>query len=155
MPCPYATRSQDAAGGATETTASPSCNPRPEPGRVALDFRGWAVVVLMAVWMLLNVFDMLITYDGLNSGIAYEANRVMARVVGTPALGVALKLSLAYVVLKLVERVEARRPYSGLVPLLAANIYMSWACLHNLYVVAGVDDWSHFLRYYPLTGLPR
>jgi hypothetical protein len=79
----------------------------------------------------------------------------MRRVVSVPALGVPLKLSLAYVVLKLIERIEARRPYSGLAPLLAANIYLSWACLHNLYVLARADDWSRFLRYYPLTGLPR
>ncbi|HUT75294.1 MAG TPA: DUF5658 family protein [Armatimonadota bacterium] len=120
-----------------------------------LDLRERALVVLMAVWMLLNVFDLLITYDGLSSGIAYEANRFLARAIAMPVVGVTVKLSLAYVVLKLVERVEARTPYSGLAPLLGASIYLSWACLHNLHVVSGVEDWSHFLRYYPLTGLPR
>jgi heme/copper-type cytochrome/quinol oxidase subunit 3 len=120
-----------------------------------LDLRERALVVVMAVWMLLNVFDLLITYDGLGSGIAYEANRFLAHAIAMPVVGVTVKLSLAYVVLKLVERVEARTPYSGLAPLLGASVYLSWACLHNLHVVSGVEDWSHFLRYYPLTGLPR
>jgi hypothetical protein len=119
-----------------------------------LDLRGWAVITLMALWMLLNVFDLLITYDGLSTGIAYEANRVMSRFIQAPALAAPVKLALAYVVLKLVERVETRTPYSGLAPLLAANIYLSWACLHNLNVLNGAADGSHFLRYYPLTGLP-
>jgi len=113
------------------------------------------MIVLMALWVLLNVFDLLITYDGLSAGAAYEANRLMSWVIAMPALAVPLKLSLAYIVLKLVERVEKRTPYSGLGPLLAANLYLSWACLHNLHVVAGSEDWSQFLRYYPLTGLPR
>jgi heme/copper-type cytochrome/quinol oxidase subunit 3 len=120
-----------------------------------LDLRGWAMIVLMAAWMLLNVFDLLITYDGLATGVAYEANRFLSRAISIPAVGVTVKLSLAYAVLKLVERIEARTPYSGLAPLLAANVYLSWACLHNLHVISGVQDWSHFLRYYPLTGLPR
>jgi heme/copper-type cytochrome/quinol oxidase subunit 3 len=101
------------------------------------------------------VFDLLITYDGLATGVAYEANRFLSRAISIPAVGVTVKLSLAYAVLKLVERIEARTPYSGLAPLLAANVYLSWACLHNLHVISGVQDWSHFLRYYPLTGLPR
>lgn len=113
------------------------------------------MVVLMAVWMLLNVFDLLITYDGLRAGIAYEANRVMGYAIRTPAVGVPLKLSLAYLMLKLVERVEGHTPYSGLGPLLAANIYLSWACLHNLHVVGATKEWPNFLRYYPLAGLPR
>lgn len=119
------------------------------------DLRGWAIVVLMALWMLLNAFDLLITYDGLGSGRAYEANRFLARVIGMPALAVAVKLSLSYGVLKLVERVERRTPYSGLAPLLAANVYLAWACLHNMNVLSGNQDWSHFLRCYPLAGLPR
>jgi len=109
----------------------------------------------MAVWICVNVFDLLITYEGLATGHAHEVNRFLSGVVRTPALAVPLKMSLAYVVLKLVERIETRTPYSGLAPLLAANLYLSWACLHNLNVINGVEDWSHFLRYYPLAGLPR
>ena len=112
------------------------------------------MVVLMALWMCLNVFDLLITYDGLTASTTYEANRLLSGVIRTPLLAVPLKMSLAYVVLKLVERVETRTPYSGLAPLLVANLYLSWACLHNLNVINGVEDWSHFLRYYPLAGLP-
>jgi len=120
----------------------------------ALDLRGWTMIVLMVVWLLLNVFDLLITYDGLASGVAYEANRVMSRIIHVPELAVPAKMSLAYLVLKLVERVETHTPYSGLAPLLAANVYLSWACLNNLHVLNGAHDGSHFLRYYPLTGLP-
>jgi hypothetical protein len=109
----------------------------------------------MAVWLWLNALDLLITYEGLASGRAYEANRLMAEIIRRPLVAVSVKMSLAYVVLRLVERVEVRRPYSGLTPLLAANIYLSWACLHNLYVVSGSEDWSHFLRFFPLTGLPE
>lgn len=119
------------------------------------DLRGWTMIVLMALWVLLNIFDLLITYDGLAMGVAYEANRWMARIIELPALAAPVKMALAYVVLKLVERVETRTPYSGLAPLLAANVYLSWACLHNLNVISGAGDGSYFLRYYPLTGLPR
>ncbi|UCH36148.1 MAG: hypothetical protein JSV65_07290 [Armatimonadota bacterium] len=118
------------------------------------DLRACTMIVLMSLWILLNIFDLLITYDGLASGIAYEANRVMSRIIEMPALATATKMSLAYVVLKLVERVEVRTPYTGLAPLLAANVYLCWACLHNLNVLNGADA-SRFLHYYPLTGLPN
>jgi hypothetical protein len=120
-----------------------------------LDLRGWILAVLMAVWLCLNVFDLLITYDGLAAGAAYEANRMLAGIIRRPALAVPLKMGLAYLLLKVVERVETRTPYSGLAPLLVANLYLSWACLHNLHVMGGVGDWSQFLHYYPLVGLPR
>ncbi len=112
------------------------------------------MVVAMAVWLWLNAFDLLITYDGLAAGAAYEANRFMSGVMRWPVLAVSIKMSLAFVMLKLVERIEARRHFSGLAPLLAVNIYLSWACIHNLHVVSAGEDWSNFLRYYPLAGLP-
>jgi hypothetical protein len=108
----------------------------------------------MALWICLNVFDLLITYEGLTAGTAFEANRFFSNIVRTPLLAVPLKMLLAYVVLKLVERVEMRTRYSGLVPLLVANLYLSWACLHNLHVISGSEDGLQFLRYYPLVGLP-
>ena len=113
------------------------------------------MVVLMALWLWLNVFDLLVTYDGLASGAGYEANHLMSRLIRQPLLAVPFKMALACVVVKLVQRVETRTPYSGLAPLLAANVYLSWACLHNLHVVSGIQDWSQFLRYFPLAGLPR
>jgi hypothetical protein len=117
------------------------------------DLRSWVVITLMSVWLLLNVFDLMVTYEGL--GGAYEANRLLSGVLGRPWLAVSVKMVLAYLVLKCVERIERRTPYSGLAPLLAANTYLSWACLHNLHVVNRTQDWSHFLRYFPLAGLPR
>jgi len=119
-----------------------------------LGLRGWTMIVLMVLWMLLNVYDLLITYDGLSSGVAYETNRFLSGLLRVPALAASVKLVLAYAVLKLVERVETRTPYSGLAPLMAANIYLSWACLHNLAVLSGVGGAAGFLRYYPLSGLP-
>jgi hypothetical protein len=120
-----------------------------------MDLRGWTIVFVMALWMCLNAFDLLVTYDGLADGTAYEANRVFARIMATPLIAVSLKMLLAYIVLKLVERVETRTPYSGLAPLLAANLYLCWACLHNLHVIGGSEEGLQFLRYYPLAGLPR
>ncbi len=120
-----------------------------------LDLRRGAMIVVMACWLLLNVFDLLITYQGLAVGVAYEANHFMAGVIRRPWLAAPLKMLLALALLKLVERVERKTPFSGLAPLLAANIYLSWACLHNLYVVSGNQDWSQFLHYYPLAGLTR
>jgi hypothetical protein len=108
----------------------------------------------MAVWVWLNALDLLITYQGLGAGVAYEANRVMTGIIRHPVLAASVKMLLAYLLLRLVERLEARRPYSGLAPLLGANVYLAWACLHNLYVVTGQQDWSGFLRFFPLTGLP-
>lgn len=119
------------------------------------DLRQWTMIVAMAVWLWLNALDLLITYDGVGSGKAYEANCLMMGIIQRPLLAVLVKMSLAYLLLKLVERLEARRPYSGLSPLLAANVYLSWACLHNLYMVSGSRDWSHFLRFFPLAGPPR
>jgi hypothetical protein len=119
-----------------------------------LGVRGWTMIVLMVLWMLLNVYDLLITYDGLSAGVAYETNRFLSGIIRFPALAASVKLVLAYAVLKLIERVETRTPYSGFAPLMAANIYLSWACLHNLAVLNGAADATGFLRYYPLTGTP-
>lgn len=120
-----------------------------------LNYKEWTIVLLMALWLYLNVFDLLITYQGLADGLAYEANRFFSKIIHLPVLAVTIKMSLAYVVLKLVQRVEDRTSYSGLVPLLLINIYLSWVCLHNLHIVNGHVDGAHFLRYYPLLGLPQ
>lgn len=125
------------------------------PPAAGFDLRCWTVIVAMAVWLWLNALDLLITYEGLGGGFAYEANRVMAQIIRRPVLAASVKMLLAYALLKLVERLEVRRPYSGLAPLLGANVYLAWACLHNLYVVTGQQDWSGFLRFFPLAGLPR
>ena len=124
---------------------------RPKPG---FSLRSWVLIIAMAVWMWLNSLDLMITYGGLGSGRAYEANRVMSGLMQHPVLAVSVKMLLAYGLLKLIERLERRVPFSGLAPLLAANVWLSWACLHNLYVVSGGEDWSHFLSLYPLTGPP-
>jgi hypothetical protein len=109
----------------------------------------------MAIWICLNVFDLLVTYQGLSLGLAYEANRFMAAFMRFPALAASVKLALAVLVLHAVQRIETRTPYSGLLPLLGANFYLAWACLHNLDVLAGQTGLSQFLRWYPLAGPPR
>lgn len=116
--------------------------------------RDWCVVLLMTLWLYLNTFDLVITYQGLRDGVAYEANRFFAPIIGMPVLAVAIKLSLAYLVLKLVERIERRTPYSGMVPLLLINLYLCWVCLHNLHILNGTDG-LHFLRFFPLAGTPE
>ena len=117
-----------------------------------LNFRDWTIVLLMALWLYLNIFDLLITYQGLTAGTAYEANRFFAGIMHLPVLAVAIKMILSYCVLKLVQRVETRTPYSGLVPLMLANIYLCWVCLHNLNILNGVTEGSHLLRFFPLAG---
>ncbi|MHB9106400.1 MAG: DUF5658 family protein [Armatimonadota bacterium] len=117
-------------------------------------FRDWTLVLLMALWLYLNVFDLLITYQGLVEGTVYEANRFFSKIIHIPVLAVTLKMSLAYLLIKLVQRVEDRTAFSGLVPLLLANIYLSWVCLHNLHILNGVGAGAHFLRFFPLLGQP-
>jgi hypothetical protein len=126
------------------------CSTRNRDSRV----RYGAVVLAMAIWIFLNVFDLLITYEGLALGLAYEANRFMAAFVRFPVLAVSVKLTLAVLVLHAVQRIETRTPYSGLLPLIAVNLYVAWACLHNLDVIAGQSVPSYFLRWYPLAGSP-
>ena len=119
-----------------------------------LTLRGWMLVLLMAVWLYLNIFDLLITYQGLIEGTAYEANRVFAHIIRIPVLAVAVKLSLAYLLLKLIERIEQRTPYSGMVPLLLVSLYVSWVCLHNLNILNGVAGGAFFLHFFPLACPP-
>lgn len=118
-------------------------------------FRCGVVIIAMAIWICLNVLDLLVTYEGLSLGAAYEANRFMAAFIRFPALATSVKLTLAVLVLHAVQRIETRTPYSGLLPLIGANFYLAWACLHNLDVLAGQAGLSHFLRWYPLAGPPR
>ena len=122
--------------------------------RPRMSLRGWTLVTLMTLWLCLNVFDLLITYRGLRVGTAYEANRVFSTIIHVPLLAITLKMTLAWLLIKLVQRVEQRTAFSGLVPLLLANIYLSWVCLHNLHIVNGAADGALFLHFFPL-GLPR
>jgi len=119
-----------------------------------LNYRGWTIVLLMALWLYLNIFDLLITYQGLRVGTIYEANRFFAPIIRYPVLAISIKLTLAYLVLKLVNRVETRTPYSGLIPMILVNLYLCWACLHNLNIMNGIESGSHFLRFFPLAGQP-
>jgi Domain of unknown function (DUF5658) len=116
--------------------------------------RDWTVVIAMAVWMWLNVLDLMITYTGLAAGTAYEANRALAGIIRRPLVAIPVKMSLAYLLLKLVRRLEERRPGAGLAPLLAANTWLSWACVHNLHVASGSHDWTGFSHFFPLAGPP-
>lgn len=124
------------------------------PSAAGFDLRQWTIILAMAVWVWLNALDLLVTYQGLRMVGIYEANRAMAGLIRHPIAAITVKMMLAYLLLKLIERLETRRPYSGLSPLLAANIYLSWACLHNLQLVRGHTDWSLFLRFFPLVGPP-
>jgi len=107
---------------------------------------------LMLFWVLVNLFDLLVTSWAVGIDRAYEANPVMAYLLQFPPSAVAVKFALTLVVVWLVHRVEQRTPFSGVWPMLAADVYVAWACLHNVLVLLGQE--SPFLRVYPLAGLP-
>lgn len=91
----------------------------------------WAVC-LLALWFLLNIFDIVTTYQALSTGRAVERNPLMALLVGAPLLLVTVKMSLAFAAAKIVEKIEARSSSYALLSLVALNIYVALACVNNL-----------------------
>ncbi len=106
----------------------------------------------MAVWMVLNLFDLLITYWAVGMGGFFETNPVMAVLLRYPPLAVMAKFLVTFVVMWAADRIQRRTPFSGAWPLVAVNLYVGWVCVHNVLMLAGYE--SSFLRYYPLAGLP-
>lgn len=109
-------------------------------------------VALGIIWLALNLFDLGITFWAIEAGLAYEANRLMRPIIGMPVLAALVKLGLAYLVLRVVERIERQTPYSSLPVLLATNVYLGLACVGNVMVVMGhpCGEWFHLLN--PLRG---
>jgi hypothetical protein len=103
-------------------------------------------------WLFLNLFDLGITFWAIEAGLAYEANRLMRPIIGIPVLATLVKLGLAYVVLRVAERIESQTSFSSLPVLLAANVYIGLACIGNVMTVMGHPhgEWFHALN--PLGG---
>lgn len=113
---------------------------------------GPVLTLLMATWVLLNLFDLLVTYWAVGLERWYETNPFMASLLRSPPLAVVVKFTVVWIVIWAAERIDRRTPYSGIWPMLGVNAYLGWACVHNVLILLGRD--SAFLRYYPLAGLP-
>jgi hypothetical protein len=113
--------------------------------------RKW-FLILGTSWLCLNLFDLGITFWAIEAGLAYEANRLMRPIISVPLLATLVKLGLAYLVLRLAERIECQTPYSSLPVLLATNLYIGLACVGTVMTVMGhpSGDWFHYLN--PLGG---
>jgi len=108
------------------------------------------VAWLAFAWLLVNIFDLLVTCWAVGLGRGYEANPFMARLLEVPPLAVGFKLGLAGLVVWVADRIERRTPFSGAWPLLAATLYLLWVCSSNVVVLMGGE--SSFLHHYPLAG---
>src|SRR5260370_32031345 len=75
------------------------------------DWHKW-FMPLGVLWLFLNLFDLGITFWAIQSGLAIESNRWMANVIPYPIPATLIKLGLAYVALKLADRIELRPPFS-------------------------------------------
>jgi hypothetical protein len=109
-------------------------------------------LALGITWLALNLFDLGITFWAIEAGLAYEANRLMRPIIGMPVVATLVKLGLAYMVLRVAERIERQTPYSSLPVLVATNLYIGLACVGNVMIVMGHPsaEWFHMLN--PLRG---
>lgn len=109
-------------------------------------------LALGVTWLGLNLFDLGITFWAIEAGLAYEANRLMRPIIDMPVVATLVKLGLAYLVLRVAQRIERQTPYSSLPILLATNVYIGLACIGNVMIVLGHPsaEWFHALN--PLRG---
>src|SRR5947208_13950554 len=68
------------------------------------DWHKW-FLPLGVVFLLLNLFDLAITFWGVQTHVAYEANRLMATIIHDPITTTLVKLGLNYLALKIAERI--------------------------------------------------
>jgi hypothetical protein len=88
-------------------------------------------------WLFFNLFDLGITFWALETGTAVEANPLMRPLVAVPLLATPVKLGLAFLALKLAERIHCRTQYSSFPVLLAMNVHIGLACVSNVLTVLG------------------
>ncbi len=93
----------------------------------------WAIC-LMCIWLLLNVLDIITTYQALSKGNVKELNPLMSLLIGTPLLLITTKMLMAYAALKIVEKIEAISSIFAVVSLLVLDIYVALVCTHNFLV---------------------
>ncbi|MDH7481033.1 MAG: DUF5658 family protein [Armatimonadota bacterium] len=88
----------------------------------------------MCIWLLLNVLDIITTYQALSKGNVRELNPLMSLLIGTPLLLITAKMFLAYAALKIVEKIELRNSLFAVISLLVLDIYVALVCTHNAMV---------------------
>jgi hypothetical protein len=101
-------------------------------------------------WLLLNLFDLGITFWAIQSGVATEANRLMALIIHYPIPATLTKLFLAYTALKIAERIETRTRFSSVPILLLIDTYLLLACISNVMTCFGTTAPTWFHRFFPL-----
>ena len=94
-------------------------------------------ICLMVVWFLLNMLDIVTTYQALSTGRAMEMNPVMALFVGAPLLLITAKMLLAFAAAKIIERMCTRSAYLGAISLIVLNTYVALVCANNFVVWLG------------------
>lgn len=105
---------------------------------------------LALFWLFLNLFDLGITFWAIQSGVATEANRLMALVIHHPIAATFTKLGLAYLALKLAERIELRSRFSSVPILLMIDAYLLLANISNVLTCFGSEAPTWFHRIFPL-----
>ncbi|MCC6442956.1 MAG: hypothetical protein IT210_05790 [Armatimonadetes bacterium] len=94
------------------------------------------LLFLGVAWLLFHFFDVVVTLVAIESGTAYEANKLMAPLVhNCPVAAIIIKMLMAYSVLKIIEFIEHKTLFSPLPILLVADMGMLAVCLHNMRVV--------------------
>jgi hypothetical protein len=105
---------------------------------------------LAILWLFLNLFDLGITFWAIQSGVATEANRLMALVIHHPIAATLMKLGLAYLALKIAERIELRTRFSSVPILLLIDAYLFLANVSNVMTCFGSEPPTWFHRIFPL-----
>lgn len=89
-------------------------------------------VYLMALWFVLNTFDLMTSFSALADGRAAELNPFMAAIIPFPLLAAVVKIMGAYAVVKLVERLSNRSVHVAIGTLAGVNAFMVMICLNNI-----------------------
>jgi hypothetical protein len=92
-------------------------------------------VTLGIAWLCFNLFDLGITLWAIETGVAVEANPLMRPLVAVPLLAAPVKLGLAFLALKLAERIHCRTPFSCVPVLVLMNLHIGLACVSNVLTV--------------------
>jgi hypothetical protein len=107
-------------------------------------------VPLGAVFLFLNLFDLAITFWGVQTRVAYEANRLMAPIIHDPFVTTLVKLGLNFLALKIAQRIEQRTRFSSVPILIVMDLYMLMVCVSNVLTCFGSNPPTWFHRMFPL-----
>lgn len=110
----------------------------------------WWFMPLALFWLFLNLFDLGITFWAVQAGLATEANRLMALIIHYPIAATLAKLGLAYLALKIAERIELRTRYSSVPILIVIDLYLLLACISNVFTCFGSAAPTWFHHVFPL-----